>query len=347
MLTHVDQNQRPIMVDITAKTNTQRKAIARSRVFLPEIFKDYFIENELILKKGPVFNTAIVAGVQAVKKTYELIPFCHQIPIEGCEIQIVHHKDLEIEIYCTVKTTFKTGVEMEALVGANIAALTIYDMCKAFSSDITIQTTELVFKSGGKSLTNKLPFYGLVLAGGQSSRMKSDKALLEYYNKPQAQILYEHMTNICNNVFISQKANQRNNSKLSHLNIIEDRADLEGPMAGIISAMEKYPFANWIILACDLPYVTQGHLIQLKNEFDPSKLATSYLNQKKSFAEPLCSIYSPDALNLFKESYRNGVRCPVKVLLDQDVKGIKIESFDFLQNINTPEEFEGVKNEIN
>ncbi len=101
-------------------------------------------------KKGPVFDTAIIAGVMAAKKTHELIPFCHQLPLESCKIQIDWCGPREVEVRCRVRATHKTGVEMEALTGASVAALTIYDMCKALTHGITIREVALLAKTGGK-----------------------------------------------------------------------------------------------------------------------------------------------------------------------------------------------------
>ena len=149
MLTHVDEANRPTMVDVGAKAVTQRRATAQARVVFPD---DAIVESgaELRTKKGPVFDTAIIAGVMAVKRTSELIPFCHPIPIERCDIDIRWDGAAAIVIECTVQATHKTGVEMEALTGATIAALTVYDMCKALSLDIRIEDVELLAKSGGK-----------------------------------------------------------------------------------------------------------------------------------------------------------------------------------------------------
>jgi cyclic pyranopterin phosphate synthase len=99
--------------------------------------------------KGPVFQTAIIAGVMAAKRTHELIPFCHPLGLERCDVSIDMQGD-EAVVRCTVSVHHKTGVEMEALIGASIAALTIYDMCKALSHAIVIAETRLVEKHGGK-----------------------------------------------------------------------------------------------------------------------------------------------------------------------------------------------------
>ncbi len=148
-LTHVDEANRPTMVDVGEKSVTRRTATARAIVEFPP---DAAVEREgaLRTKKGPVFDTAIVAGVMAVKRTSDLIPFCHPIPLENCKIAIDWIADGSVEIRCTVSATHKTGVEMEALTGASTAALTIYDMCKALSHGIRIRELGLVAKTGGK-----------------------------------------------------------------------------------------------------------------------------------------------------------------------------------------------------
>jgi cyclic pyranopterin phosphate synthase len=148
--THIDQEGNPTMVDISAKKMSLRKAIARSIVALPAEVAKNLIGNDIITKKGSVFQTAIVAGIMAAKKTGELIPLCHPLGLDDCKIDIqVNEQDLIIE--CTAITTGKTGVEMEALTGATIAALTVYDMCKALSHDIVIKEIKLMEKTGGKN----------------------------------------------------------------------------------------------------------------------------------------------------------------------------------------------------
>jgi len=149
MLSHVDAANKPTMVDVGDKAVTRRRAVASATV----VFPDETIRSsgeELRTKKGPVFDTAIIAGVMAVKRTAELIPFCHPIPLEDCKIDIRWAGDREVVIECAVQATHKTGVEMEALTGVTTAALTIYDMCKALSHDIRITEVRLLGKAGGK-----------------------------------------------------------------------------------------------------------------------------------------------------------------------------------------------------
>src|ERR1700742_4872013 len=147
---HLDADQRPTMVDVSGKTATQRSATAEARVQFPAAVSAALRENGLRSAKGPVFDTAIVAGVLGAKRTHELIPFCHPLGIESCKI-VINLEDDAAVIRCTVSVHHKTGVEMEALTGASVAALTVYDMCKALSHDIVIADTRLVEKRGGKS----------------------------------------------------------------------------------------------------------------------------------------------------------------------------------------------------
>jgi cyclic pyranopterin phosphate synthase len=147
---HLDEERRPTMVDVSEKTATKRTAVAESRVQFPANVASALRESGLRSPKGPVFDTAIIAGVMGAKRTHELIPFCHPLGIENCRITIDMEGDSAL-IRCSVSVHHKTGVEMEALTGASIAALTIYDMCKALSHHIVISDTRLVAKDGGKS----------------------------------------------------------------------------------------------------------------------------------------------------------------------------------------------------
>jgi cyclic pyranopterin phosphate synthase len=148
-LSHIDERNQPTMVDVSEKTATDRAAHARAIVELPAAVVAELAGDEITTKKGPVFATAVIAGVMAAKKTHELIPFCHPLGLENCKITIGVEDDRAI-VDCRCKVHHKTGVEMEALTGASVAALTIYDMCKAISHDIVIGETRLMSKTGGK-----------------------------------------------------------------------------------------------------------------------------------------------------------------------------------------------------
>ncbi len=151
MLSHVDKRNNPTMVDVSEKTISLRTAHATAIVHLPSVVLECLSEGEINTKKGPVFQTAIIAGTQGAKKTSDLIPFCHPLALESCKFDIYVNEEKEVVIDCRVKLHHKTGVEMEAITGASIAALTIYDMCKAMSHDIKIKSIQLQEKTGGKS----------------------------------------------------------------------------------------------------------------------------------------------------------------------------------------------------
>jgi cyclic pyranopterin phosphate synthase len=148
-LTHLDKNGKAVMVDISQKPITERVAVARAVVrMMPETLS--LIRDDRI-KKGDVFASARIAGIMAAKRTHELIPLCHPIPITSAAVELMAVDPDVVEITATVKTTYATGVEMEALTAASVAALTVYDMCKSVDRGMTIEKIQLVRKSGGKS----------------------------------------------------------------------------------------------------------------------------------------------------------------------------------------------------
>lgn len=148
-LTHIDDNGAARMVDVGEKEVTRRLASAQAVVSMqPETLS-------LILSggmpKGDVFACARIAGIMAAKRTWELIPMCHPLPIEGIEMEITPISDTDVRIVSTLRCTHKTGIEMEALTAASVAALTLYDMCKAVDRGMVIRDVMLLRKSGGKS----------------------------------------------------------------------------------------------------------------------------------------------------------------------------------------------------
>ncbi len=148
-LSHLNSDGNPAMVDVGAKSVSRRTARARSIVALGPDIMQHLNGTDIQTRKGPVFQTAIIAGTMAAKRTDDLIPLCHSLGLDNCRITITADGS-DAVIDCFVSTEGKTGVEMEALVGASVAALTIYDMCKALSHDIVIRETKLMEKTGGK-----------------------------------------------------------------------------------------------------------------------------------------------------------------------------------------------------
>jgi cyclic pyranopterin monophosphate synthase len=149
-LTHLDADGRPAMVDVSGKVSSAREALATCRVRFPAEVARELKRNGLRSAKGGIVDTAIIAGTMAVKRTHELIPFCHPLPIDGCRLTVDWDGDATLRIDCHVRTVHRTGVEMEALTGATIAALTVYDMCKALSHAIVLGPAKLAGKRGGK-----------------------------------------------------------------------------------------------------------------------------------------------------------------------------------------------------
>ena len=149
-ITHVDEKGRPRMVDVRGKRETRREATAEVRVRFPADVAAALKANDLRSAKGSIVDTAIIAGTMAAKRTHDLIPFCHPLAIERCDFTVEFARATELVIRCEVAVTHKTGVEMEALTGASVAALTVYDMCKALSHEIVIGDLRLIDKSGGK-----------------------------------------------------------------------------------------------------------------------------------------------------------------------------------------------------
>lgn len=156
MFTHLNAQNQPSMVDVGPKAVTTRTAHALAVVRLPPALAQLIMDREIIGKKGPIFQTASLAGIMGAKRTSDLIPLCHPLPIDNCRIDIeprpaASDGAVDVEVHCHVSVQAKTGVEMEALTGASVAALTLYDMGKAIARDIVIKEIRLLEKTGGKS----------------------------------------------------------------------------------------------------------------------------------------------------------------------------------------------------
>jgi cyclic pyranopterin monophosphate synthase len=155
-LSHIGAGNRPQMVDVGGKPATRRTAHAVAIVVLPPALAGLLAGGEIETAKGPVFQAAILAGIMGAKRTSELIPLCHPLPLDDCKIEIEASPpgadgSVEVEIHCRARTEARTGVEMEALTGASIAALTLYDMGKAAARGIVIREIRLLEKTGGKA----------------------------------------------------------------------------------------------------------------------------------------------------------------------------------------------------
>ena len=187
--------------------------------------------------------------------------------------------------------------------------------------------------------------YGLVLTGGKSTRMKQDKASLEYHGKKQSVAAFELLSSLCEKVFISNRKDQANDDGQKNFLQIHDLPIYEGigPMAGILSAMTQYPGVAWLILACDLPFVDKKTLEYLIKHRNPQKVATAFISTADNLPEPLCAIYEPHSQDLAITFFNTGKTCPRKFLINSDVELLKQPDPKALINVNTPQEYENIK----
>ncbi len=197
-----------------------------------------------------------------------------------------------------------------------------------------------------KSISTSL--FGLVLAGGKSSRMKIDKASLIYHGKTQAEYCYQLLLEFCQKVFLSNRVDQSDGKGHKGLPQIHDKKKYMdiGPLGGILSAMEAYPKGAWLVLACDLPYVNKSTLSFLIKNRNQNKLATAFLSRLDELPEPLCAIYETQIRSHLYEFLKSGITCPRKILLNSDVHLLKPRDKISLENINHPGEYEKVMRTI-
>ncbi|MFW7381224.1 MAG: NTP transferase domain-containing protein [Oligoflexus sp.] len=188
---------------------------------------------------------------------------------------------------------------------------------------------------------SQAPLYGLILIGGKSKRMGTDKAWLSYHGRPQVLHLYQLLTTLCDAVFLSFREGQRDDDpRLQGLPYIHDEMLDAGPIAGILAAQSKYPEAAWLVLACDLPCLTKEALIQLMESRDTNKFATCFTNvEDESFPEPLCAIYEPKSQYPLREQFARHCLSPSKFLRTHPIKLVEQIFPGMLKNINHLDEF--------
>lgn len=184
---------------------------------------------------------------------------------------------------------------------------------------------------------------GLILAGGKSTRMKSDKAFLNYHGIPQAEYVFNMISSICSETFFSIREGQNQNDYFKKFPSIVDDSKYanSGPLGGIISAMKLYPDNLWLIIACDLPFLTINTVKHLVNNRDPLKKATAFISSSDHLPEPLCAIYEPGIMPTLVDCFENNIRCPRKILISEgkNIKLLELNNPQALDNVNTPEEY--------
>jgi molybdenum cofactor guanylyltransferase len=182
------------------------------------------------------------------------------------------------------------------------------------------------------------PLYGLVLAGGRSTRMGRDKAALEYHGRAQLQRAHDLLEKLVARVFVSVRPDQTRDPLRARFAQIVDRGDLEGPAAGIRAAQEAHPGAAWLVLACDLPWLDVATLQHLIARRDPARMATAFRSTHDGLPEPLCAIYEPAAAAALKDFLATGRNCPRKLLINSDTLLLDQPGTKTLDNVNTPQE---------
>ena len=191
------------------------------------------------------------------------------------------------------------------------------------------------------------PLYGLILSGGKSSRMGTDKALLNYHGRPQQELLYELATEFCEKTFISLREEQREYLPKKYM-VIEDLNEFRGPLNGILSAHRKYPEAAWMVIACDLPLLNKNTLELLVQGRDAAKDATALATKTTKLPEPLAAIWEPKGLQHAIAYLKNAnSSCPRKFLINNDTQLIYPENDAVLANANSIDDYKRIKEELN
>jgi molybdenum cofactor guanylyltransferase len=182
------------------------------------------------------------------------------------------------------------------------------------------------------------PLYGLVLAGGRSTRMGRDKAALEYHGRAQLQRAYDLLEKLVTRAFVSVRPDQTRDPLRARFAQIVDHGDVEGPAAGIRAAQEAHPRAAWLVLACDLPWLDVATLQHLIARRDPARMATAFRSTQDGLPEPLCAIFEPSAAATLREFLATGRNCPRKLLINSDTLLLDQPGTKALDNVNTPQE---------
>lgn len=192
----------------------------------------------------------------------------------------------------------------------------------------------------------KTKLYGLVLAGGKSTRMGSDKGLIKYHSVPQQEHLYKLLEHTCDNVFLSVREEQQSIMD-NHFSIIVDQNEYRGPFNGILSAHKSYPDVAWLVLACDLPLIDMEALKNLADSRNQKKLATSYATKKTNLPEPLITIWEPEGLRkAIAYLQTSESTCPRKFLINSNVELVNPQHDEVLYNANSISDYEFIKSKL-
>jgi molybdopterin-guanine dinucleotide biosynthesis protein A len=205
----------------------------------------------------------------------------------------------------------------------------------------------MVRSPGARGNGDTPPLYGLVLAGGRSTRMRRDKAALAYQGRDQLERAMALLTPHVQRAFVSVRADQADDPVRARFAQIRDRHENFGPIAGLLAAQAEYPDVGWLVLACDLPLLDPATLAHLLGARDPARAATAYRSSHDGLPEPLCAIYEPGSRSALAAYVAAGKQCPRKFLLSADTLLLDEPKPRALDNVNTPEEYAGAMAELN
>ena len=211
-----------------------------------------------------------------------------------------------------------------------------------FERDATGKISEFILASFQDRVAS-IRLHGLVLAGGKSTRMKKDKALLEYAGKTQLEHVFDLVESICEKSFVSSRQDQWRDGRFSSLPQLHDQFSGCGPTGGILTAMNTHRDAAWLVVACDLPLLDQETLTKLIDRRNPFKVATAYVSASDALPEPLCAIFEPRARSRLLQFMAIGLNCPRKVLINSNVELLQLDNSKALDNVNDPVAYEAAK----
>jgi len=187
----------------------------------------------------------------------------------------------------------------------------------------------------------KPKIFGLILAGGYSRRMGRDKAYLKFHGKPQIEHVFNLLKKHCVEVFLSKRKDQK---AYKHFKYIDDAREFSnhGPLGGILSAMKEYTDADWLVVACDLPFITDETIQTLLDFRNPQKIATAFISTQDARPEPLCAVWEGHAYDSILKLFNEAIDCPRKILMKSDAHLLEPNDPHWLDNINTPQEYKKV-----
>jgi len=186
------------------------------------------------------------------------------------------------------------------------------------------------------ALSSAVPVYGLVLSGGKSTRMRRDKGEIDYHGEPQVRYVHHLLEQFCEHVLVSVRSRR---AAYRGLPLIEDTFRGLGPTGGILTAMHAHPEAAWLVVGCDMPFVTGETIDELLGQRDPLRGATAFVSMSDGFPEPLCAVYEPAFRARFHQFLSIGIDCPRKALINSNVKRLTPSDPRALSNVNTPDEY--------